>query len=190
MSLYRTNLNQISLFVLLDLLGSQNPIIPSYFPTTHWAYKNMANVEKRMRAMRLLKSSPNHSSKRPKNSRPTKEPMFLSEVNKGAYAQWMGGGIEDDHIPFMKRGVPVLHMIPNPFPEVWHTMEDDGPHLDMPTVEDWAKIVTGFTAEWLELDEYMPSASNSPRSVPSRTEGFLEEDEWESYDLARRQDEL
>lgn len=28
--------------------------------------------------------------------------------------------IEDDHIPFLMRGVPVLHVIPWPFPDDWH----------------------------------------------------------------------
>lgn len=32
------------------------------------------------------------------------------------------GGIEDDHIPFIKQGVPVLHVIPSPFPNVWHRL--------------------------------------------------------------------
>ena len=30
--------------------------------------------------------------------------------------------IDDDHAPFLKRGVPVLHLIPYPFPDVWHTL--------------------------------------------------------------------
>ena len=54
MSTYRTPLDSISLFVLLDLLGSAGPKIPSYFLTTHWAYKNMATIEKRMRDLGLL----------------------------------------------------------------------------------------------------------------------------------------
>ena len=32
------------------------------------------------------------------------------------------GGIEDDHIPFLRLGVPILHVISNPFPRVWHTL--------------------------------------------------------------------
>lgn len=33
------------------------------------------------------------------------------------------GRIEDDHIPFLRRGVSVLHLIPERFPVVWHTLE-------------------------------------------------------------------
>jgi hypothetical protein len=36
---------------------------------------------------------------------------------------------------------------------VWHHMEDDGDHLDMPTVRDWSKIVTAFALEWLDMME-------------------------------------
>lgn len=191
MSTFRTALNQISLFVLLDLLGSAKPIVPSYFPTTHWAYQNMASVERRMRSLRLLKSSPNAA--KAANSRPVREPAFLTDANKvvGASTYWLGGAIEDDHIPFMARGVPILHMIPDPFPAVWHTPRDDGPHLDMPTTEDWAKIVTGFTAEWMELEGFMPTSNLETRSEVTRPEESLEEDEWEHQDeFLRERDEL
>jgi glutaminyl-peptide cyclotransferase len=63
--------------------------------------------------------------------------------------------IEDDHIPFMARGVDILHIIPSPFPAVWHTSKDDGEHLDLDVVEDWAMITTAFAAEWMELEGYM-----------------------------------
>lgn len=33
-----------------------------------------------------------------------------------------GGGIEDDHLPFLEKGVPVVHLITMPFPRVWHTL--------------------------------------------------------------------
>ncbi|KAJ4304173.1 negative regulator of the PHO system [Collariella sp. IMI 366227] len=64
--------------------------------------------------------------------------------------------VGDDHVPFMKRGAPVLHLIPQPFPDVWHTMEDDGEHLDMATVKDWARIVTAFTLEWMDVQNTKP----------------------------------
>jgi len=28
----------------------------------------------------------------------------------------------DDHLPFLHRGVSVLHVIAEPFPHVWHTL--------------------------------------------------------------------
>ena len=64
----------------------------------------------------------------------------------------------------MQRGVNILHIIPSPFPPVWHTMQDDGEHLDSASVQDWAKIVTAFTAEWMELDGLMPELKHVRRS--------------------------
>lgn len=141
MSFYRNPLDQISMFVLLDLLGAANPTVPSFFQTTHWAYKAMATIEDRMRKLGLLESTP--------------EQPFLPDLEKNAVT-FQHAYIEDDHKPFMARGVPVLHVIASPFPRVWHTMDDDGAHLDMPTVRDWAKIVTAFALEWLDMMEVEP----------------------------------
>ncbi|KAI1118254.1 peptidase family M28 [Nemania sp. NC0429] len=139
---YKNPLDQISMFVLLDLLGSAEPTVPSSFLPTHWAYRAMATIEGRMRKLGLLESEP--------------EGPFLPEAEKQMSSFGRGGGVEDDHLPFMHRGVPILHLIPMPFPPVWHKMEDDGAHLDMPTVRDWARIVTAFALEWLDMMEVEP----------------------------------
>ena len=145
MSTYKTPLQAISLFVLLDLLGASDPTIPSYFLPTHWAYKSMASLEKRMRDLSILESAP-------------KKP-FLPEIDKKA-SSFGRGYIGDDHVPFMQRGVEILHLIPSPFPtDLWHKMEDDGEHLDLETCRDWSKIVTAFSMEWLELGGYMPKGT-------------------------------
>jgi len=139
LSTFHTPLASISLFVLLDLLGSKNPRVPSYFKTTHWAYKNLAALETRLRSLSLFASP---------------KPPFLIDANKNA-DRWTGGMVLDDHVPFMDRGVEVLHIIPTPFPRVWHEMDDDGEHLDMDTVNDWSKLVTAFIAEWMDLDGFL-----------------------------------
>lgn len=94
----------------------------------------MAAIESRMRSLGVLESTP--------------AAPFLPHAGQPA---GLTGGISDDHLPFISRGVPILHIIPSPFPGVWHTMNDDGAHLDMPTVRDWARIVTAFAFEWLDL---------------------------------------
>lgn len=115
-STYRTPIDSIDLFLLLDLLGSAYPRVPSYFKTTHWAYQRMAEVEARLRSLHQFKSSPNHPSKRASSDHQTRdEPMFLTEAAKSDGDRWYGGMIEDDHIPFQQRGVDILHMIPAPF---------------------------------------------------------------------------
>ncbi|KAH7020926.1 peptidase family M28-domain-containing protein [Microdochium trichocladiopsis] len=133
---YHDPMDQISLFVLLDLLGSAGPKVPSYFQSTHWAYRRMAQIEKRMRELGALEATPMSA--------------FLSDHDKQPSA-FTKSWVSDDHEPFMHKGVPILHIITTPFPLVWHTMDDDGDHLDMPTVHDWAKITVAFTMEWMDL---------------------------------------
>ncbi|KAF4974322.1 hypothetical protein FZEAL_8751 [Fusarium zealandicum] len=145
-STYRTPLESISLFVLLDLLGSKDPRIPSYFLTTHWAYRAMAGLEKRMRQLDVLETKP-------------KQP-FLPESDK-ATNRFSRSYIDDDHRPFMERGVEILHLIPTPFPDVWHEMTDDGEHLDLPTVRDWARITTAFVVDWMGIQDFMPKMSGT-----------------------------
>lgn len=84
--------------------------------------------------------------------------------------QFNFGGIEDDHIPFLRLGVDVLHVIASPFPQVWHTLrvrvlftryfhlgvhfvfcQDDASALDIPTMRRWNLILRVFMAEYLNL---------------------------------------
>ncbi|KAL2814301.1 hypothetical protein BJX63DRAFT_392683 [Aspergillus granulosus] len=147
MSIYKTPLSSISLFVLLDLLGSKSPTIISFYPTTHWAYQKLANIERRLRDLNLFKSGGR---------------TWFPDSSKNEHQLFANSRVEDDHLPFLRRGVEVLHVIdfsPNHgFPKVWHKPQDDGEHLDMDTVEDWSLLITGFAAEWMELDGFMPDA--------------------------------
>jgi glutaminyl-peptide cyclotransferase len=143
MSTRRNHLGNIDLFVLLDLLGASAPQIPSYFPTTHWAYVAFATLEQQLREAGMFLSHKNHP-----------DPWFR-EVNKGAGGVWWGGMVQDDHVPFMARGVEVLHLIPSPFPRVWHEMDDDGEHLDLETVTDWATLTTAWLVGALGLEEFL-----------------------------------
>ncbi|KAF2456825.1 hypothetical protein BDY21DRAFT_346184 [Lineolata rhizophorae] len=159
MSTFHNQLSSISLFVLLDLLGASNPTVPSWFKTTHWAYRAMAKLETRLRSLGNFKSSPNHESKR-QQKRDEEEALFLPEASKSD-GRFLSHAIQDDHIPFMARGVEVLHLIPSPFPDAWHNKKgipDDGEHLDMDTVEDWATLVTAFAAEWMDLEGHFDAA--------------------------------
>lgn len=48
-------------------------------------------------------------------------------------------------------GVPVLHLISSPFPEVWHTMDDNEENLDETTIDNLNKIIQVFVLEYLHL---------------------------------------
>ncbi|PKY02071.1 hypothetical protein P168DRAFT_292179 [Aspergillus campestris IBT 28561] len=153
LSTYKTPLSSISVFMLLDLLGAKDPTIQSYFEATHWAYKKLAALERRFRALKQFKST-------------TPRPWFPDAAKSESQIP-KSLGIGDDHVPFLHRGVEILHIIDAasgsgmPFPAVWHTIDDDAEHLDMDTVEDWSMLVTAFAAEWLELEEYMSASGGN-----------------------------
>ncbi|CZR66818.1 related to glutaminyl cyclase (glutaminyl-peptide cyclotransferase) [Phialocephala subalpina] len=136
---YPNALSQISMFVLLDGLGTVNPTIPSYVPITHWAHKNMANIESRMRKIDLLET------------RIPSSPFLPWTYETTRQAETM-----DDFVPFMDRGVPTLHLLPLHLVPNGSTRDDDVKHLDVRTIRDWAKIVTGFALEWLDMMEVEP----------------------------------
>lgn len=157
LSARKTHLANIDLFILLDLLGSAAPKIPSYFPTTHWAYTGFAHLEQQLRAEGLFASHKANPG------------SWFHEVDKDK-GQWYGGMVQDDHVPFMQRGVEVLHIIPSPFPRVWHEMIDDGDHLDMDTVKDWAVLTTAWMVGALGLEDYLESPAPAPGRRGTKTE--------------------
>ncbi|KAK9461403.1 peptidase family M28-domain-containing protein [Lipomyces oligophaga] len=129
-----SQLQSIDLFVLLDLIGGPNSRIPCFFPLTSWACQQLSEVESVARASgNLLESSVHIASK---------DPAFRIRI-------------EDDHIPFMEKGVPILHLIPVPFPSVWHTSDDDGEHLSKNAIHDWAVLLNAWTAGYLGLASYL-----------------------------------
>jgi glutaminyl-peptide cyclotransferase len=164
-STHKNRLESIDLFLLLDLLGAQDPSVPSYFKTTHWAYQRMAQLEQRLRQLDLFKSGKDTTWFPDRDKSSDAGEVFLSHM------------MQDDHIPFMARGVEVLHLIPARYPAVWHQIEDDGEHLHMSTVEDWATLTAAFAAEWLELDGFIDQAGRIQAMDKRRTEGRVSKTE-------------
>lgn len=113
--------------VLLDLLGTRNPTFYSYISSGDRWFRHAASIEARLRRANLLS---------------TNGKFFSSD--------FAPGGIEDDHVPFMQRGVPILHLIPTPFPDVWHTDGDNKNVLHYPTIDDLNKILRVFVLEYLQ----------------------------------------
>ncbi|XP_006181129.2 LOW QUALITY PROTEIN: glutaminyl-peptide cyclotransferase [Camelus ferus] len=124
-------LHGMDLLILLDLIGAPNPTFPSFFPNTARWFDRLKAIEQELHELGLLKD---HSW-------------------EGRYFQnyGYGGVIQDDHIPFLRKGVPVLHLIPIPFPEVWHTMDDNEENLDKATIDNLNKILQVFVLEYLHL---------------------------------------
>lgn len=73
----------------------------------------------------------------------------------------------------MARGVEILHVIPTPFPHVWHTIGDDASALDGVTMEDWGRILTGFVGEWMDLEGYFPEIGKEGKEKERRDKDEL-----------------
>ncbi|XP_023072096.1 glutaminyl-peptide cyclotransferase isoform X2 [Piliocolobus tephrosceles] len=119
------------LLVLLDLIGAPNPMFPNFFPNSARWFERLQAIEHELHELGLLKD---HSLER----------RYFQNYS-------YGGVIQDDHIPFLRRGVPILHLIPSPFPEVWHTMDDNEENLDESTIDNLNKILQVFVLEYLHL---------------------------------------
>jgi len=114
LDVHATELGSIENLILLDLLGAPNPSLQSYFVDTAWLYDAIVSVEKRLGESGAF-AYEGSTSMAPGNWRSWFRPRTSSEFSFGS--------IGDDHVPFLKRGVSILHLISNPFPSVWHRLE-------------------------------------------------------------------
>jgi len=118
-------LKSIHFLLLLDLIGTKNTEFYNYGihfdRNTQNYFTQLSIIEEGLRKQNQLKTK----SKYFKNIR-------------------FNGFVEDDHIPFYVRGVPVLHLIPYPFPDVWHTVADNWEALDKDTIQDLQQILVKF----------------------------------------------
>ncbi|BGP13990.1 hypothetical protein JCM10213v2_001928 [Rhodosporidiobolus nylandii] len=148
----RSPLRRISHLVLLDLLGAPNPLVRNFFPATGWFFDEFLHAEERLGAAGYLWDGlSGQAYTEQKGKIGVKERSFFVPRAAGNM-QGFAGQIEDDHIPFLKAGVPVVHLISVPFPKVWHTIKDDASALDLPTIKAWSLIVRLTVAEYLGLD--------------------------------------
>ncbi|XP_068151107.1 glutaminyl-peptide cyclotransferase isoform X1 [Drosophila tropicalis] len=130
-------LDSIDMLVLLDLLGAPDPAFYSFFANTESWYMRLLALESRLSSRGLLEQYTS-SGVAPRD--PTR--YFQAQAMRSSY-------IEDDHIPFLKRNVPILHLIPVPFPTVWHTPDDNESVIDYSTTDNLALIIRLFTLEYL-----------------------------------------
>lgn len=136
-------LHGIDLFVLLDLIGAPSPRFGNQFSsTTHWLSR-LQSIEKRLHSMNQLVDHPNDVQYFWPN-----QPV---------------GHVQDDHIPFLDKGVHILHLIPSPFPSVWHTFDDNEQNLDRSTIQNLNKILQVFVLEYLNARPNIPS---NPQNAP------------------------
>jgi glutaminyl-peptide cyclotransferase len=105
-----TQMSTIEHLVLLDLLGNSRPRISSYFLSTAWLFDSLASAESRLGQSGAFDDADHWDSK---------DSFFVRRTGQ----EHNVGYIADDHVPFLQRGVNILHVIASPFPRVWHTLK-------------------------------------------------------------------
>ncbi|OXH20826.1 glutaminyl cyclase, partial [Cryptococcus neoformans] len=166
-----TVLSTIDHLVLFDLLGNKHSSIRSFFRETDWLFDHMASGDERLREEGLVEVEKGEDG------------WFRTERGRK-------GMVGDDHVPFLDRGVSVLHVISVPFPSVWHTIADDTTALSLPAIRRWNRILRVFVCEYLSLfpedidmsldrdiDMDMGSDANEPTASTISTPKTRSEDE-------------
>lgn len=174
MGLQPTELDGIEHLILLDLLGAPQPSIRSFYLDTAWLFDALVSVERRLGDSGAFNYGDNQEMA------PGKWSSYFKSRQE---AQMNYGYIGDDHVPFLEKGVSILHLIPEPFPRVWHTLKvndrcyifreeiimkakDDASALDIPTMRRWNIMLRVFLSEYLHLrPEDTPSPSILHRSI-------------------------
>lgn len=137
----RNDLYSIAAFVLLDLIGNRQMKFHNYFPLeTSQLFEILIKIEDSLLRRNLLHRDFNGAY----------ESMFSQTLLNLPF-----GGIQDDHLPFFKKGVNVLHLICYPFPNVWHQPSDTENNLDKRSIANFKQVFTVFVAHYLKLDSWL-----------------------------------
>ncbi|XP_016955077.2 glutaminyl-peptide cyclotransferase [Drosophila biarmipes] len=118
-------LDNIDLFVLLDLIGARDIIFKNNIPSTSNWFQRFVQLEKELIKTGILR---------------TERPIYKLDASRDN---------EDDHLPFMRRQVPVIHLISGKYPAVWHLAEDVEQKVDYNTTEQVGLVLRMFAIEYL-----------------------------------------
>lgn len=62
-------------------------------------------------------------------------------VGADAFLDEQGPPIDDDHVPFLRRGIPVINVIQTPFPAYWHTTADTPDRCSAATLQQVGDVI-------------------------------------------------
>lgn len=126
---WEQQLDTVDVLMLLDLLGAKNPrIINGIEHKTEELFAGLVEIEQSVLAAGCAPTVPN---------------VFLPGT------RWHN--VIDDHVPFMKRGVPILHLIASPFPSVWHSTNDNEQALDYATIDHLNAVLRIFVSRYFNI---------------------------------------
>ncbi|KAH8264883.1 hypothetical protein KR038_006668 [Drosophila bunnanda] len=132
-------LSRIDLFLLLDLIGAPDTSFKMLINATSSYYQRLVELEKRIVRTGILQR---------------KKRIFHIEH---------GQDVADDHFPFLEHQVPVVHLIAEKYPKVWHRPEDVEQRIDYKIVEQVDLVLRMF------IVEYFTSKSSSKSVLLRRT---------------------
>ncbi|TPX55856.1 hypothetical protein PhCBS80983_g04981 [Powellomyces hirtus] len=143
-------LSTIDVLVLLDLLGSRaspggKPAqIYNTHPETAHHWQSLVEIQQSLAKSSVVSAGLVGQ---------------MTETGDNGYLMASSGwqsnhAIDDDHRPFQQRGVPIVHIIPQQFPTVWHTVDDNADAIDPEIVHDFALIFRVFVAQYLGLNVF------------------------------------
>ncbi|PAA76041.1 hypothetical protein BOX15_Mlig015016g2 [Macrostomum lignano] len=136
---------ELSELVLLDLIGAESPRFvyaePAVGPPSLQERRRLADVEladfdrlvameTRLRSAGLL---------------PEASAAFFRFADNFRWPTV--DTVDDDHAPFRRLGVPTLHLVPTPFPRVWHRASDTGARVHWGHSAAVARILLGWLVE-------------------------------------------
>ncbi|KAI6213059.1 Glutaminyl-peptide cyclotransferase [Aphelenchoides besseyi] len=139
-------LDQITAFVLLDLLGASHPFIAhtiGHQKSWNKAHFRQDNRNSYVIAFKLFECVVESNLTKSKTLRDVPPIFYSFEIPEG---------IQDDFIPFRSRRVPIVHMITANFPPVWHTADDNEMALDYDVIFNLLSILRVFVAGYLGLN--------------------------------------
>ncbi|KRY85478.1 Glutaminyl-peptide cyclotransferase [Trichinella pseudospiralis] len=128
------DLDRIDLFVLLDLIGAKGSTFYYHHPYSVLnAYTVLPETERQLKAYQNCIYD---------------LPTIFHDLMINTF-------IQDDHLPFLEKGVRTLHLIATPFPSEWHTVKDNEEILHFPTIHNILSILRVFTAKLIILIKRM-----------------------------------
>ncbi|KRZ36776.1 Glutaminyl-peptide cyclotransferase-like protein [Trichinella pseudospiralis] len=142
------DLDRIDLFVLLDLIGAKGSTFYYHHPYSVLnAYTVLPETERQLKAYQNCIYD---------------LPTIFHDLMINTF-------IQDDHLPFLEKGVRTLHLIATPFPSEWHTVKDNEEILHFPTIHNILSILRVFTAKLIilikkRLDNLFKRIANIPEA--------------------------
>lgn len=126
----KSELSRIELFVLLDLIGSSDTSFVMYNTRLRHHYESLQKYEK----AHLTRAGYGSALVR-------RESAFKGRIMPFDF-------VEDDHVPFKQRNVPILLLLAHPFPKVWHTTDDNYDAIDFPKTIRILNVLEEFVSNY------------------------------------------